>query len=189
MPYPHFFKSTYAKKPKTGDENPYLWECARTTSAASSYFAPYKYNSKLTFIDGGLFANNPAMCAYAEGKNMWGDNEQIVLISLGTGEDLKGYEYKTIKNWGMAQWAVPYFQQTSVSADSTVDYMLRTFSSGNSDDKYYCLQAELDECSLKMDDASDKNMTRLEGFAKQLIEKNSKAIDEICLILTSIKIY
>ena len=183
VPYPSFFKSTHAKNPTCCEENPYLWECARATSAASSYFSPYKYSDKLTFIDGGLFANNPAMCAYAQGKKMWGDNEQIVLISLGTGEDLKGYEYKTIKNWGMVQWAVPYFEQTSISADSMVDCMLRTFTCSNCDDKYYRLQAALDEYSLKMDDTSDKNMDRLEGFAKQLIEKNTKIIDDICEIL------
>lgn len=187
IPYPHFFKSTHAKTPKSSVQNPYLWECARSTSAASTFFAPYKYDKNLTFIDGGLFANNPAMCAYAEAKNMWGSNEQLVVISLGTGEDLKGYEYNTIKNWGMVQWAIPYFEQTSISADATVDYMLRTFSNNNSSDKYYRLQPELDEDSLEMDDASDENIARLENFAKQLIEKNPILIDQICEILSNAK--
>ena len=186
-PFPHFFKSTHAKASYSKEKNPFLWQCARSTSAASSYFRPYKFNNELTFIDGGLFANNPSMCAYSQAKKMWGDEEKIVLISLGTGECLQGYPYNKIKHWGIVQWAIPYFQQTSISADSTVDYMMKTFANSNSDDLYYRLQPLLDKQFLKMDDASAKNMSMLENCAKQLIEENTDMINEICEIFKNSK--
>ena len=47
-------------------------EVARATSAAPTYFEPLKLETQgppdyWAFVDGGVFANNPAMCAVAEG--------------------------------------------------------------------------------------------------------------------------
>lgn len=175
-PAPYFFKTRYAKQPENIIDNPYLWECARATSAANGYFKPYKMSDSYTFLDGGVFANNPSMCAYSEMKSLHG-NESVCIVSIGTGEDLIGYEYDKIKHWGMAQWALPFFKQTSISADGTVDYMLRTFAING--DKYYRLQASLDEDSLQMDNVSDANLARLELAAKQVIANNAGMIDEI----------
>lgn len=44
----------------------YLKDVARATSAAPTYFEPMNIPNKGTFIDGGVAANNPAMCAYVE---------------------------------------------------------------------------------------------------------------------------
>lgn len=175
-PAPHFFKTQYATQPDSSIDNPYLWECARATSAANGYFKPYKMNDSYTFLDGGVFANNPSMCAYSEMKNAYG-NEPVCVVSIGTGEDLVGYKYDKIKFWGMAQWALPFFKHTSISADSTVDYMLRTFAVNS--DKYYRLQASLDEDSLQMDNISDANLAMLELAAKKVIIDYSDLIDEI----------
>lgn len=178
-PYPHFFKSRHAVTPQVEYDDPYLWEACRATSAAPTYFKPYKFDDTNSFIDGGVFANNPSMCAYAEAKNMWGDEEPIYLLSLGTGEDLIGYDYNKIVNWGVLQWALPFFKQTSISSTATVDYMLKVFSHG-SGDIYTRLQTGLDSDTLQMDDASDENLIRLENFAEQLIINNEQTIADIC---------
>lgn len=181
-PYPYFFKTTNAKNSTQKLDNPYLWECVRATSAANSYFKPYKLDNNHTFLDGGLFANTPTMCAYAQAKNTYGDREQIVIISIETGEDLIGYSYEQIKNWGMLQWALPFFKQTSISSAETIDYMLRTFATNG--DKYFRLQSSIDKNSLKMDDISDNNIIRLEEIAKQTIKNNRKIIDNIVSIIS-----
>lgn len=190
IPLPYFFKSIHAKKDgnitfeKQYLQNVYLWQCARATSAANSYFAPYQYGD-LTFVDGGIFANNPSVCAYAEGKNMWGEEEPIALISLGTGENLKGYPYKKIKNWGILQWAIPFFKQSSLSSDEAINYILETFSHAKTGDQYYCLQAKLDEDCTKMDNASEENLIRLEQAAKQMIQDNKQTFDSIVSLFTT----
>ena len=50
-----------------------MWEVARATTAAPAYFAPFQIKRSkrsrlppLTFIDAGVFINNPTLCAYAE---------------------------------------------------------------------------------------------------------------------------
>lgn len=62
-------------------------------------------------MDGGLFANNPAMCAYAQAKNLYGEQEKITLVSIETGENLVGYQYDKIRNWGFIQWAEPFLNK------------------------------------------------------------------------------
>ena len=181
IPYPFFFKTHHAKNNKKDKENPYLWECARATSAASSYFKPYYFDRTNTFIDGGIFANNPSLCAYAQAKKQW-KNEKIILLSLGTGKNTKGFSYDKIKNWGLIQWAIPYFQQTSLSADDTVDNILKTMTSANGD-AYYFIQTELEEKALTIDDSSDENLKRLEAAAERLIVRKRQTIDEICSLI------
>lgn len=49
---------------------------ARATSAAPTYFQALKLKAGkkidyMALIDGGVFANNPAMCAYAEANKIF----------------------------------------------------------------------------------------------------------------------
>jgi len=80
--YPFFFKSW--KEDKNFIK---LKDALRATTAAPTYFAP-KYlevkQEKRVLVDGGVFANNPAACAYANSKKLF-PNEEIVLVSIGTG--------------------------------------------------------------------------------------------------------
>ncbi|MEG0806049.1 MAG: patatin-like phospholipase family protein [Lachnospiraceae bacterium] len=180
-PYPYFFKTLHAKQSGLRIENPDLWECARATSAANSYFKPYRMDKNRTFLDGGVFANTPAMCAYAQAKNLYGERESLVIISIGTGEDLIGYRYDKICNWGMLQWALPFFRQTSISSGETIDYMLRTFAVNG--DHYFRLQSRLDKESLKMDDVSDRNLMALEEAANCTIMANASMLHTISNLL------
>ena len=82
-----------------------IWQAVNASSSAPFYFDP----SPLTVgglpmmgVDGGLFANNPAMCAYVEAKKMWGDCE-IVLASFGCGHT--SLQYPGRKHWGLNEWA------------------------------------------------------------------------------------
>lgn len=182
-PYPHFFKTHAARSPRQPIDDPYLWECARATSAANGYFPPYKFDDRHTFLDGGIFANNPAMCAYCEAKNMYDPLEQLVIISIGTGEDLIGYSYEKIADWGILEWAFPFFKQTSISSNETIDYMLRTLTANG--DSYYHFQASLAEDNLKIDDASDENLLCLESAAMDVIQKNKETISQLVKLIKS----
>ena len=70
---PFFFTRRKARARRTGRLNPRMWEVARCTSAAPTFFAPFQIKRPrsshlppLTFIDAGVFVNNPTLCAYAE---------------------------------------------------------------------------------------------------------------------------
>lgn len=58
-----------------------LRDVTRATSAAPTYFPPkkidqaYEQFQRLSLVDGGVFANNPALLAYLEGKQIWKDSQ------------------------------------------------------------------------------------------------------------------
>jgi patatin-like phospholipase/acyl hydrolase len=75
------------------------------TAAAPTYFP-----SADGYVDGGVFASNPAMCALAQTQDpRIGDRpalKDVVLFSLGTGTSLT-YITGDSRNWGYAQWVKP----------------------------------------------------------------------------------
>src|SRR3954451_6285861 len=100
-----FFRSSRARTDDTYDFS--LAEAARASSAAPTYFEPIEVTDAAgartyPLIDGGVYAINPAMCAYAE---VAADLE--VLASLGTGSHTKPYEFADVKGWGKLEWAQP----------------------------------------------------------------------------------
>lgn len=180
---PYFFKSRYARTPWENKENPYLKQVARATSAAPTYFEPFNLNDKSTLIDGGLFANNPAVCAYSEAKNVFGDEKEFLIVSLGTGEHNKPYTYDQLKNRGLIGWARPILDNVMNGASRTVDYQLNAMINKNSSDQYYRFQVQLDAKADRMDDASDENLRRLETFANNEIKENYSKLTKLCNLL------
>lgn len=72
-----------------------VWEAAAATSAAPTYFKPFKHGNGRSFLDGALYNNNPVNVAQRERKLLWPDvNDQHpdVLLSVGTGQDASQVE-------------------------------------------------------------------------------------------------
>lgn len=103
---PFFFRSWQAKV--FDSHNFEGWQVARSTSAAPTYFPPFKAKAAdgntYSLIDGGMYANNPAMCAWVEAHNKFPDSE-IMIVSLGTGNECKKVSYDDAKGWGLVGWA------------------------------------------------------------------------------------
>lgn len=79
------------------------WKVGLYTCAAPTYFP-----SVDGYVDGGVFANNPSMCALAQSQDArigrTAALDDVALLSLGTGSSLiyvKGARH----DWGYAQWA------------------------------------------------------------------------------------
>jgi patatin-like phospholipase/acyl hydrolase len=82
-----FFKSSKARADAADDYA--MRDAAQATSAAPTYFQPVRIDRGpdrpyLALVDGGVFANNPAMCAYAEAVKGRPDAD-VLLVSLGVG--------------------------------------------------------------------------------------------------------
>jgi patatin-like phospholipase/acyl hydrolase len=74
---PFFFTRRIARAKGAPRFDPRMWEVARSTTAAPAYFAPFQIErskrshlAPLTFIDAGVFVNNPTLCAYVEALNI-----------------------------------------------------------------------------------------------------------------------
>lgn len=74
---PYLFTRRSARATRGGRFDPRMWEVARATTAAPTYFSPFQIKRPkrshlppLTFIDAGVFVNNPTLCAYVEALSM-----------------------------------------------------------------------------------------------------------------------
>ncbi len=150
-------------------------EAAHATSAAPTYFEPVQLDGA-TLIDGGVFATNPALVAYAEVRG-----KLDLLLSLGTGEHTRPLPYEKVKNWGQLEWARPVIDVVFDGGQDAVDMQLRALLP----DGYVRLQTQLEKASDDLDDASSDNLERLREEAESLIARETALIDDVCARLTA----
>jgi hypothetical protein len=175
-PGPYFFKSRKARESPQDDFA--LSEVARATSAAPTYFEPSALGAR-SLVDGGVFAVNPAMSAFAEVLRHR-PGEEIILLSLGTGQRTRKRSFDEIKDWGLIAWARPILDVVFDGVSDAVDYQLRH---ALEEGRYWRLQVELSEASDDLDDASEINLRRLRRHAEELIETESATIDAVVAAL------
>ncbi|MDX2304301.1 MAG: patatin-like phospholipase family protein [Microscillaceae bacterium] len=171
----HFFTQHDAKI--TEGRNFLVRDVARATSAAPSYFEAAQVTSMsgVTYplIDGGVFANNPALCAYAEARQ-WNlrnkdkdivhtHTEDMLILSLGNGGATKMYfTHQKVKDWGVVGWIKPLINIMMSGVDQTVHYQLKQiFKAADIEDQYIRIEPEINNANRDMDDASPKNLKAL----------------------------
>ena len=64
-----------------------IWQAARATSAAQTYFEPYRHRpTSKVYVDGAIVRNNPVRVALEEEKRIWGpDARPDIVVSIGSG--------------------------------------------------------------------------------------------------------
>ena len=156
----------------------YVKDVLMSTTAAPTYFPPVTINNLITKevmvnIDGGVFANNPSMCAFAEAKNTDFPKknkpgaEDMLILSVGTGGGM--FKLKNVHNaakWSLIKWAD---RMSNIMIDGSVDtvhyQMDKIFSSlGNEGRKNYKridVPVEKRNYSSNMADAGKKNIDKL----------------------------
>jgi len=80
---PKLFRSYGKQKDKCR-----IWEAARATSAAPTYFPPIHIPLPppgCLYIDGGLKRNNPSEVALEEAQELWKTSRRFLIVSIGTG--------------------------------------------------------------------------------------------------------
>ncbi|MGH2764181.1 MAG: CBASS cGAMP-activated phospholipase [Thermoleophilaceae bacterium] len=171
-PGPYFFKSTRARE--RPQEDFALSVVARATAAAPTYFEPLPAGER-ALVDGGVFAVNPAMSAFAEVLRFH-PSAEVVLLSLGTGERTRRRSFADIEDWGLVEWARPILDVVFDGISDAVDYQLRH---ALGEGRYWRLQVELTRASDDLDDASPENLRELRRHAEELIAARSADIDAV----------
>lgn len=181
---PYFFKSSYARKPWDSSDNPLMSQAAMATCAAPTYFPPYQFSERKCFVDGGIFANNPAVCAYAQAKNSFPHEREFLVVSIGTGEHHVPLLCKNIADWGLIEWARPIFDIAMNAVGSTVNYQLNAMINGvGSKPLYYRFQVRIDEKTSKMDNVRKDNIACIKEYGAQMVQANQNEISKLCDLL------
>ncbi|HXS37215.1 MAG TPA: patatin-like phospholipase family protein [Flavipsychrobacter sp.] len=183
----------------------YARDIARATSGAPTYFPPadiktLEGTTYYPLVDGGVFANNPSLCALVEmnkllsaqaktnNKSYLLDLANISLLSIGTGVNIatkKSFTYDQTKDWGDLQWASPLIDIMMSASSETIDYQLQQlYSCTDNKENYIRIQPELKRAAPEMDDASSKNIQALLADVDEYITNNSDLLDKIADLLT-----
>ena len=185
---PFLFKSWKArglglKDAETSNEYDFhLVDVARATSAAPTYFEPAKISNakqqSWALVDGGVFANNPAMCAYAAARQLYPNADEYLVVSLGTGELERKIAYEDARNWGLLAWARPILNVIFDGVSDTVGYQLEQLAPQV---RHLRFQITLGEdardpaaANDDLDDASPDNLARLKRAAAKLLSSHAR---------------
>lgn len=155
-----------SREPRRGDltANVALWEACRRTSSAPVYFE----SQARQFHDGGVFANNPSLCAIAEAIAKGTALEDIQVLSIGSGAHPPGH--MRLGREGAAG-VLPHLTEIFMgSGGDAIDYICRCLIG----DRYVRIQTDLGDVSPAMDDASPAHVAALLGCAEQTIAKWGK---------------
>ena len=166
---------SYAAHNTLEDIKAKIWEAARATSAATSFFDPIIIQG-MGFVDGALGANNPIGYLWNEAQNIWCDDEVGLpqklncYVSIGTGNPgIKPVGTKKLTQ--VFQTLADIATQTVETADSFAD----THRQVRKDGRYYRFDVShgLELVELKeykrqslIQQATRKYMHRMDGSSQ-----------------------
>ena len=176
-----------------------MLDVALATSAAPAYFRPHAVERSLlplpvdgegllSFVDGGIFANNPSGLAHSF-LNKGATSDDDMVVSLGTGSMTQPYTFDAIDGWGALEWSLPMLKMMFDGQSEAVAMALQQRLPQGS---YYRLQAYLAptndadtdhlgvSVSDDLDNSTDTNVAAMEEFAARLIASRRAEIDQLC---------
>jgi uncharacterized protein len=199
---------SYVAKNEGASEDFYCKDVAAASSAAPTYFSPYKFSNlsntkEFMGVDGGLFVNNPTLVGLAGVYHMrdsellksayYGDSsvnsankllkaDNIFNVSLGTGtfEPVSDHE---IINDGAGGWIahgelLDDMFNASAIAAAKISELLLP------ENQSFTLQPVLPLDNQRLDDASSDNLQELISIAENYIKTHDKEFDTIAKLLT-----
>ena len=132
-------------------------------------------HTRFALVDGGVFANNPAMCAYAEAVRT--NAQDILVVSLGTGQLTRRLRYEHVKGWGLIEWARPILDVVFDGVSDATDYQLDQLLGP---ERHLRMQLDLDRgANDNLDDASPRNVGLLKERAAELVQRERERLARV----------
>jgi patatin-like phospholipase/acyl hydrolase len=150
-----------------------LSDVVNASSNAPIYFDPSYVNGTEYFgVDGGVFANNPAVSAYVESRKIF-SGDDVTVVSLGCGTTQT--QFSKNDKWGLFEWAepsagIPIIEVILGSQASTVEHQMENlFEDGG----YFRLQFSLDNFGpARIDDVSKGNLDNIVEAVDDYLDKH-----------------
>ena len=151
-----------------------LWQVVNASSSAPIYFDPSILTGEFVAdqgVDGGLFANNPAMCGYVEARALFGKalaaiaQDDIIVVSFGCGQ--QSLRFPSRKRWGLLQWAAPWYGMPLLEAmfdgqSATVSHQMKHLLH----DRFFRFDFDLRSLGkVALDDARHPDLDRVKNAA------------------------
>lgn len=179
-----FFSSV---EPENKKREFFVKDVTRSTSAAPTYFPPAKIKNLATDktmmnIDGGVFANNPTLCAYAECRNSifpkasYPSAKDMLILSIGTGGgQFELPDVSKSSRWGVISWAKSIPEIMMDGGFDTVAYQMKLLFETLEKEyqlNYKRIDVPLDKRTYSKDmaDASKPNIDALKIAGKDALE-------------------
>ncbi len=171
----------------------YLKDVCRATSAAPTFFSVAEIFSlsktRYPLIDGGVFAQNPSLCAVLEVIKAYEqlNINDLFMVSLGTGVNKTAYNYEHFKKKLALQIGPSLVDiMTSASGESTEYFIRQLFRSNRKSANYFRIEPQnLGSIDARMDAATKNNIQKLISLADKLISDNEKQLDFIVEKITN----
>lgn len=174
-------------------QNCLAWQVCRATSAAPGMFEAAKvdhFHPKLTFVDGSIFASNPALCAYTLANSLnfaqipQSDSiirqpnvEQMNIVSLGTGK----FDYSA-KEKRKSLIRMMMEQMTSVGTQ-LVDWQLQQLFKGKYKHQYVRMNPTLSNNSSAIDEIGSGHIQKIMDSVENYLLKEKVLIDKLSMTL------
>lgn len=165
-----------------------FWQAARATSAAPAFFEPALVDNLTTrshqsLVDGGLFANDPALIAYVEALQWGWRPEEILVVSIGTGTAAdQPISHASATAWGAVGWLNPANGSPllSILLDGqarTVSQQAEWFLNRDGETHFVRINGSLPKDAERIDDARPGMIRRLNEAADRFIRDNAVSLD------------
>jgi len=155
-----------------------IWEAARATSAAPTFFKRIEIGRAQPFIDGGLGRNNPSWVVLDEANTLFGARPIGCLVSIGTGQ----VEAVGIRRPGFFQQIVPIdvvdaLRAIATDCEDTHEHMLLLFA--QLPRTYFRLNVEQGMQGIKLSEW--ERLSKVEAHTAQYLRR--KEVDEKLVLL------
>ena len=191
----YFFTRCSARR--NARKNFKIWEVARATSAAPSFFKPARLKSEYgechTMIDGGVIANNPSLCAFTEviksdfsHLHGWshGDRptaDDIIFLSIGTGLKQRPTDCSRLERKGLLGWLKTITKVRMMGSSDTVQHQIEQIfkCSVKAAGQLFRLDPGIFDADHKMDNASPSNIALLHMAGIRNVERYHNLLEDI----------
>lgn len=135
-------------------------------------------SKRYTLIDGGIYANNPALIALRYAMKLY-PSKKYILVSIGTGMHILKLTLKDVKDWGEVSWAIDLVGLIIDSSSMDIHNLLILIASYKYNDELYYFRYNIKISSQHqgLSNVSQKNFNALRKYGKEIVVNNKQELD------------